>query len=146
MSFVQVGQVITPQEAFDINWKWFVEEQHGPSMENTARGGIDCLYRGEGGTMCAAGLLIPDEKFLERFNSGTNAVSYAKAADLAVEWSLLIGSFLYDIQKAHDSAVFEYNPKIGNNKMYDNFSERIKSNLEGFAKRYKLVIPEGEVN
>ncbi len=112
---------MTNQDAFNIVWEHFVVKGNPPSRSEL----YGCAYRGENGERCAAGLLIPDEKYtpkMEGFTVYEGFVFDALPGGLDVR-------FIGALQNAHDDA----DPKT--------FREDVRESLEGVASRYGLEIP-----
>ncbi len=55
----------TAQEVFDIVYKYLMKQKCRCTHDGDI--GSGCAYRGLGGTKCAAGVLIPDEKYERTF-------------------------------------------------------------------------------
>ena len=125
---------MTNQEAFDINWNYFVV---GKGKRSTAGGGI-CAYRGEGGSKCGIGLLIPDDKYDPVFEGscvpdGHPPSEGKRYAFLRVLNELGFGDdqlyFLSELQDCHDNAPEQY------------FHKAIESSLRELADRFDLTVP-----
>lgn len=85
---------MTNQEAFDFVVRSLVV-QGKPSVEGTS-----CSYRAPDGCRCAAGWLIPDDKYNPRMEGVTVSSVVVKAA-LPPKLSLYL---IADLQRAHDGA------------------------------------------
>lgn len=90
----------TKQEIFDYVFESVVK-QGKPSRNNS--NDCLCLYRGEGGTKCAIGFLIPDSKYKKAYEDLSisnimRTLGYDKDANVAKF------NFLADLQRAHDKA------------------------------------------
>ena len=84
----------------------------------------DCRYRGERGTSCAVGCLIPDELYDPEIEGESIHV-------LPSELKIYLGRdhliFLSDLQKAHD-----------NSSRADNFMPWFRESMSEIADEYKL--------
>jgi hypothetical protein len=90
---------MTNQEAFDYVVAQLVA-QGEPSVSHGSHGGV-CQYRGNNGCRCAAGWLIPDDKYSP--NMEGNSVDYPPIREVlpsGPDFTLLV-----DLQSAHDWAV-----------------------------------------
>ena len=86
---------------------------------------LGCAYRGDGGTMCAAGCLIPDDEYDPVFEGmpwNCIAQEVPSFANASVEVHNLIGS----LQTVHDDEKYWETP------------ETLKEALETVANRYSL--------
>ena len=95
----------TNQETFEIVAKHLIT-QGKVSLDRT---GIACAYRGNGGTKCAIGCLIPDEDYSHLFE-GFSIQTYKYATfDGAINISTLMQELGYDLmllkslQGVHDN-------------------------------------------
>ncbi len=120
------------QQAFDINWRHFVEEGGKPSYE----GG--CVFFKDRTCRCAIGLLIPDD-LGKRWDAKYNGWMFAEIAEadreaksLAIKYGI---QFLSDLQYAHDTPASA-------DATGDVFTSRMKINLIDLAAKYHLQIPE----
>jgi hypothetical protein len=90
----------TPQEIFDYVIQRLLEQG-----KRSMTGEEGCKYRGDGGTRCALGWLIPDDRY------------HAEMDDLVLAWNVqdllrhdipaitaLGHELAYEIQRAHDQA------------------------------------------
>lgn len=96
-------------------------------------GTAQCSYRGEAGTRCAIGCLIPDELYTEAMEglmvSHPNIISALSSAGVLTEQDtnrISTLQFLQKLQGIHDSI----------------HPERWESKLREFAYDYNLVMPE----
>lgn len=116
---------MTDQETFDFVFKKIIE-QGKQSMKSISLNYEICAYRGDGGAKCAAGWLIPydkytpdmegnvfDERFCERYNLTFSNVELVKA-----------------LQRAHDTSYGQY--------FLHNFKENMKQVAKNFNLEYKL--------
>lgn len=86
--------------------------QGRPSISGGTWSGGTCAYRGAGGAKCAAGILIPDDKYEVVFEglrvvkrpTGTNQETAERLRDLIASEGHDIG-LVHDLQNAHDSSV-----------------------------------------
>ena len=119
------------QETFDfVVGK--IREQGCPSMKE---GSISCLYRGPNGTKCAAGHVIPDEKYDSGFEGCTvidvpyegMSTKLKQLYDVLSETGHNLG-LLRSLQRCHDDA-----------SSYKNFMEKFEINLKEVAEFRELV-------
>jgi hypothetical protein len=115
---------MTKQEMFTKAWLGLA----GQNWEQSVLFG-ECMYRGPGGLKCAAGHLIPDEKY-------RSEMEYVSIPSLLEKYPFLLGKlldddhkeFLWQMQKAHDS----------------NTALFIRAKMMDIAKANELVVPEVE--
>ena len=122
---VQLNYLLTNQEAFDEVWNWFVVNKNPQALSDKYL----CVYRGLGNTKCAAGVLIPDE----RYNTEWDDLNGKKATEIAKdipEWAMLNPSLLVAMQEAHDYS-----------SRGVEFTQSIEENLRKVALQYNLSIP-----
>lgn len=115
---------MTNQEIYDKVVRG-VLKQGCPSVQddNPSR----CRYRGKGGTKCAAGFLILDEKYtesLEHHMAEGLAVHFPDVVEYTVEQAGLVKA----LQRAHDSSL---SLKEDNYRFVEEF--RNKAEMIGFA-------------
>lgn len=82
---------------------------HGAERPEWIEGGapaMRCAYRGDGGTMCAVGVLIPDEEYRPTLE-GLLVRSLLDRADIGTAVAALRrhASLLFELQRAHDSVM-----------------------------------------
>jgi len=127
--------IMTNQEAFDINWNHFVV---GKGERSCIADGGGCAYRGECGTKCGIGLLIPDDKYSPRFegvsvSGGSFAYVFQQHELLQVLNELGFGGdqmgFLTELQRCHDGASGR------------DFHKKIELSLRNLAVSFDLAIP-----
>jgi len=128
---------MTSQEAFDINWNHFVVGKGKPSRNG--RGG--CAYRGECGTKCGVGLLIPDDKYDTTFEGVSVPSVKPLDSSYGLQQRVLLRvlselgfandqiGFLSKLQECHDCA------------SASNFHTEIELSLRDLADRYGLTVP-----
>lgn len=98
----------TPQEIFDITLNHLRKQgkaSYGvlPGEDDQDEPREGCLYRGPGGTMCAAGVHIPDDKYTTEFEDVNIATGHGELAELVDEVGLREHiQLLLDLQHAHD--------------------------------------------
>ena len=114
---------MTEQEAFNKVWEHFVANKQPRSVK-----GSSCAYRGDNGTKCAVGVLIPDVLYDP---NAENVLVISNSNPIIARWMQgplngLSGSFLWALQQAHDNNV----------KFKD-----IKEGLIEVAKQCNLQIP-----
>jgi hypothetical protein len=102
--------MLTKQEAFNIAARGIID-QGGPSVTfgQSYLGGTHglprCSYRGDSGSKCAIGHLIPDQEYNDRFDSfPMSLVDLCKIVENLKEMEI---SFLNLLQNAHDGAYSE---------------------------------------
>lgn len=114
---------MTNQEIFNIVWNHFIVEEGHPSVGNDGL----CMYKGPNGERCAAGLLIPDEKYkpeMEGKSCNEEPVLQALPFGASV-------SFIRELQLAHDDATLTG----------ANFHKSIHTSLTRIARTHRLTIP-----
>src|SRR5687767_3057774 len=130
-----MSSVLSKQEMLDKVWDWFVVQKKGPSVSETPTGKA-CMYRGENGTKCGAGVLIPDDKYDKRmeFKIIHNVLNeYPELKEILPNEGEGY-RFLRSIQIIHDD-----------NAWYTNsFTNTMRSGLTNLANNYQLVIPTAE--
>lgn len=67
----------------------------------------DCMYRGEGGTMCAVGVLIPDEKY-KVIIEAMPLMDVVQGGYIPNIEDNRAGALLRDLQGAHDDDLLDY--------------------------------------
>lgn len=83
------------QEIFDFVYEKLKEQGEAATKKN-----VGCVYRGPGGTKCALGHLIPDEKYNPTLEDITlTGVLHSQG------WSPLLYDFLNELQCCHDGAI-----------------------------------------
>lgn len=88
-----------PQEIFDTVVR-HLAVQGRRAIARQGYGG--CAYRGDNGTKCAAGVLIPDEKY-DPGMEGSNVYAVADRYRLALpEWFAPNVDLIFELQGAHD--------------------------------------------
>jgi hypothetical protein len=102
---------VTKQETFDTIVRALVV-QGQPSM-NAER--TRCMYRGDGGTKCAAGHLIPDEDY-DHTTEGGPITQEAIAIVLNRDGHDI--DLVRELQRSHDGAACEYGACVGKFKQY----------------------------
>ena len=73
-------------------------------MEKSTNVGGDCMYRGDGGRMCAAGCLIKDEFYkeeLENIASASAVVHFAISQSIG-DYSETADVMIANLQRVHD--------------------------------------------
>ncbi len=120
--------------------------QGGPSF---SKGKGMCLYRGPDGRKCAAGCLLPDDRYDPMMEG--SLVSTPRIASILQElvepeaWS-----FFKTLQEQHDNAAFDarydgpaYGPKLDGGPEFDKaFMRRWKDRMRGHALTWGLRVPE----
>lgn len=125
------------QEVFNLVWDHFIVKKNGPGYFNDR-----CTYRGEDGSRCAVGLIIPDELYFrevegERVTEIERRLSHPLASvrentkRLMEFFNQFDIDFLQDLQDAHDQCAAE-----------QNFTPSFKECLYEIAERYELTIPK----
>lgn len=114
---------MTNQEAFDIAVAGLAAQNFEASVEAPRS---KCVFRGAGGKKCAIGHLIPDERYISKFED-TSLDTVLRASGITLEYN-----FARTLQRAHDTAS---SPIIVN-------KDTMKDNLRRVAKMFDLVLPE----
>ena len=105
----------TEQEIFDQVVTHLAKQRIGSFME-----GKGCAYRGEGGTMCAAGCLIADDEYDPQMD----------ALSTPTAWSELVSKglvpkqhedFILELQRIHDSKFEEKMSRVELLRALDRF-------------------------
>lgn len=120
---------MTNQEAFDKVWQFFIVEKNPQSFENSADNlvfGAACAYRGQNGSKCAVGCLIPDELYSPDMEDKRIFAIIELYPEIKTLFADVDGFFLAKIQEIHDHH-FPY----------------FQINMENLAIIYDLKIPEG---
>ncbi len=117
---------MTKQEIIDKQWDWFIVQDKPFGMNATG----SCMYRGDDGSPCSVGLLIPDEKYRrEMENTGPRNIGDE------LGWDPETIDFIIRIQTIHDSA----SRFVGGYQKHK-FAERLRA----LAVEYDLTLPEGD--
>lgn len=99
--------------------------QHLRQQGKPAKRGAQCAYRGDGGTMCAVGCLIPDEHYNSSFEG--MSIKYKPIILLLQDLYPTIDTWLLlDLQQLHD----------------DLDPDRWESEFSKLADAYGLELPE----
>lgn len=119
------------QEVINKVWKHFVTDGEPYSTCDGA-----CAYRGDKGTKCAVGLLIPDDKYKPSYDADALAIKKLVLRHPEVKEILGISSeddvlFLSELQRCHDSS-----------SCFSDFSTRIEVSLRNLIHLHELKIPE----
>jgi hypothetical protein len=88
----------TSQEIFDCVWDHFVTKKSPRSITNG--NWSHCAYRGDKGARCAAGLLIPDEKYQESME----LITFLNLAETRLPQYLKYAGIINSLQRCHDNA------------------------------------------
>ena len=107
------------QADFDFVMKSMIE-QGGPST-----GATGCMYRGEGGTKCAAGFFISDELYSENFEGKSLLDEYVQQLECFKGKSR---SLLRAMQQAHDIA----------SESGEHFTEQFRNRMRSIAEYFEL--------
>lgn len=125
---------MTTQEAFDTVWDYFVTQERPYSMddENT------CQYRGNDGTKCAVGCLIPDSIYKEDMECWPSIPGLLHVFPEVMElFTGIEDSFLIRLQESHDDAA-----DLAAGQRDDAlFTTQVRDNLILVANQYDLVVP-----
>ena len=97
----------TMQETYDTVVEHLLK-QGGPSMLKGSN--VTCAYRGDNGRKCAAGILIPDDRYHP--NMENKSVKAWDVRDVIEELGYVNGDLLQRLQEAHDSSAEDWNAKI----------------------------------
>lgn len=115
--------VMSKQSAFDSIYRHFVFNNNSPGYAKVDR---ICRLRGDAGSRCALGVLIPDASYSQRLEE-------LEVEDLAAtvpNLRSLDTAFLDDLRAAHDSAAYSRD-----------FYKEIKPRLEQVAFNHHLTVP-----
>jgi hypothetical protein len=133
------------QRHFDIVWKGF--ETQGWKKSVLSIGG--CAYRGENGSKCGIGHLIPDDRYglkLER-----NGVDRLLEGTIRV-WDLTTNIYEYmkitpftDIMPLEDRDFYQALQSAHDNSLDVSVSNSLKEEMIQFAKNWKLEVPSSPV-
>jgi hypothetical protein len=126
---------ITLQQIFDAAWQRFIVEEAEPCTKKIAGSKVfSCVYRGNGNSRCAVGLVLPDELLDETEDTCMNfrelKESFPSFFDIPEDTNL--SNFQMNL---HDSYV---NPFRGD--WIDSLKERKEAYLR-VAEEYNLTIP-----
>lgn len=122
------------QEALDKNWEWFVVQRKPQSLWGTGEEAV-CRYRGDSGTKCAVGVLIPNDRYELQMESGNVGDIWVQAYALTDLFPNEVIGFLLSMQHLHDSyenGRFPYSMP---------FTDYMRKELTELAKEYDLTIP-----
>src|SRR5690606_38139587 len=101
---------VNMQESYETIGEYFTRK--GAALSREGGIGSPCYYRGPDGQKCAAGVLIPDEKYSKIFEGRTVEDVFE-----LLGWELTTNEehFLFDVQYAHDYAesVEDFLEKLG---------------------------------
>jgi hypothetical protein len=156
-----MNKKLSNQEVFDRVWDHFITKKNPQSIDNPED--HSCLYRGPNGKKCAAGILIPDEKyspeledasacpdilidFKESFG-GKVFLNWEKASkdpsDLYICRVAIIlkdivenVQFVREMQLLHDS-IYADSDSL--------FTQEFRHSMINFAERHNLTIPENSI-
>lgn len=118
---------MTHQEVFNKVYLAIIA-QGEPSSD-----GKNCLYRGPNGLKCAAGHLVPDDKYDPDWETFDVPYIVRKGKlDFGVPTA-----FVQSLQNAHDNAECDG----GKHFKGADFISRFTSRMKGIAKMYNLVMP-----
>lgn len=139
---------LTSQEAFNEVWKHFVVEKNKPGMGRASEedGEPDhevfvCKYRGENGTKCAVGCLIPDDLYdpsMEGKNVNDIVIPHSPYPRVCELFENVDPELLRAMQSAHDNldgVLFHEQDSVDT-------AAAMKKKLQDIARAYKLTIPE----
>ena len=117
----------------------------GPSLDDR---GDSCMYRGEGGAMCAVGVFISDEHYFTDMEGGGIDGSNMRAREaVALSWGQDCLDapqldLLTDLQMAHDKTSRDDVESIKSRKWRDG----IVAALDGVATKFHLRFDPNEVS
>lgn len=100
----------TKQTAFDTSARHLLTQNKKAKLS-----AIACAYRGEDGTKCGIGCLIPDDRYLPSMEGKTvmDLMLWGKVNDLFEDPDHNIMFFLTDLQHVHDgSPVADWKAKL----------------------------------
>lgn len=110
--------LMTDQEVFNTVWNHIIQ-QGKPSLDKFG----SCLYRGENGEMCAAGVLLPED--------------YVEEGTPADEIPYIVENFnvklVQKLQDSHDRFA-DFEGQV--------FVENFKESARKVAKDFKLTVPK----
>lgn len=81
-----------------------------PSYEESLGGKKICRYRGPGNKKCAAGVLIPDDKYTSEMEGRGIFASFVEKS-IQVPEGMLVEDLFY-VQQIHDNLVHAWDPKV----------------------------------
>lgn len=113
---------LSNQEVFDKVWEHFIKNKNPPSIMDDGR----CVYRGPGGSKCAIGIFIPDDKYIPQMDEDSGHIP------LLLDDIILNILILYEFRRAHDSSATIPRPS---------FHEKMKLKLIEIAVRHRLTYP-----
>lgn len=87
------------QIAFDLIVN-HLRKQGKRSMRRDSEGRLGCAYRGDDGSKCAIGVLIPDSDYLPSFEG--HEAHYTPIYDILEKYGYFFG-MCFDMQVVHDS-------------------------------------------
>lgn len=145
---------MTRQEAFDLNWKHFVTEQH-PKCTGPATPGAEtnCLYADGQGNCCAVGLLLSPESRqalrgivvpIDELQSELDPADpdYRQVfKDLDYLDDTLSMDFLEALQGCHDNVVSDPTLIAASPVLLGPQPVQFARRLQDVAQRYDLVVP-----
>lgn len=99
---------MNPQEIFDkVATHLIAQGKQSLDYDGRARG---CAYRGDDGTMCAAGCLIPDDEYAPEFE-GIPWDGIAKDVPSFANATFEVHSLIYSLQLVHDDENYWETPE-----------------------------------
>ncbi|MBY3543639.1 hypothetical protein HFN71_28560 [Rhizobium laguerreae] len=120
-----MGERRSAQEVFDAAYLGLATQGFAQSKSDQ----FGCAYRGEGGTKCGVGHLIPDDKYLYELE-GLSADTPSVSAVAGLSWQT--EPLAIDIQGAHDGHDVDFT--VSPDQMRDRLAE--------VAAKHGLTIPE----
>lgn len=100
----------TEQEIFDQVVAHLAKQRVGSFME-----GKGCAYRGEGGTMCAAGCLIADDEYSPQMDDLSTPTAWSELAFKGFVPSDHL-DFILELQRIHDG---NFEEKMDSGQLWD---------------------------
>jgi len=122
-----IGAQINIQEAFNKVWDWFIVQKNPPGILGLTK----CRLRGDNGSKCALGVLIPDSSYDSSMES--DPVISARLF-LRCESKVKGHEFLCAIRSFHDLSTRSWHGFT--------FHDEYKWRLKLVAKTFNLQIPE----
>jgi hypothetical protein len=120
------------QKVFNRVWQAFVIEGAPQSM-NVNANGTSCAYRGQNGSKCAVGLLIPDENYKPVWDHECRRVG-----------GILVGNPLYPeygTPSIDDIGFLTRLQRVHDDRIGAQFARNIRRDLKAFAAEESLSIP-----
>ena len=121
------------QEIFDKVAQHLLTQPRSTKIVN---GYPKCMYRGDNGTKCAAGCLIPDDEYKSWMEGSGIYGIYHKIPSLAKISGVTL-SMIMDLQSIHDTGTFTDTTIIPQDRKYLD-EEKTRQQLKKLAEKYGI--------